>query len=247
MGSTFVLHDLSMWDGVTCDIRSGYVIGLNFYCNDLRGELLGPNSSIFSLRHLQQLTLHFNDFSGSSIHSTIGDLVNLRHLDLLNSGMTGDVPSTISHLSKLEYLFIGSIDSLPNDPIKYSRMRLDDYTWNRLIHNATNLRAIFLEKVNMSSVGESSLSLLTNLSSSLVSLVLLDTQIQGKLPINILKLPILQQIDLSLNKNLRVEVPKSNWTTPLRILSLSGTAFSGYNFDGFIPPSLFNLTQLSVG
>ncbi|KOM46741.1 hypothetical protein LR48_Vigan07g044500 [Vigna angularis] len=264
MNSWNNLTDCCRWDGVTCDSRSGYVIGLYISCSDLRGELLGPNSSIFSLRHLQQLILDSNDFSGSSIHSTIGDLVNLRHLHLLNSGMTGDVPCTISHLSKLEYLLIGSIDSL-NDPIKrYSRMRLDDYTWNRLIHNATNLREICLFGMDMSFIRESSLLLLTNLSSSLVSLVLLDTQIQGKLPTNILKLPNLQEIYLSWNKNLRGELPKSNWTTPLRILSLSRTAFSGYisdsigqlkslnllelrdcNFDGFIPPSLFNLTQLS--
>ncbi|XP_014504002.1 receptor-like protein 12 [Vigna radiata var. radiata] len=259
------LTDCCGWDGVTCDIRSGYVIGLNFSCIDLRGELLGPNSSIFSLRHLQQLTIAFSDFSGSSIHSTIGDLVNLTHLTLLNFGMTGDVPSTISHLSKLEYLLIGSINSLLNDPIKsYSKMRLDDYTWNRLIHNATNLREIYLDEVNMSSVGESSLSLLTNLSSSLLSLVLYDTQIKGKLPTAILRLPNLQEIDLSFNENVRGELPNSNWTTPLIILILRHTAFSGYipdsighlkslyilqlnscNFHGFIPPSLFNLTQLS--
>ncbi|WVY90372.1 hypothetical protein V8G54_035886 [Vigna mungo] len=260
------LTDCCGWDGVTCDIRSGYVIGLNFSCSDLRGELLGPNSSIFRLRHLQQLTIAFNDFSGSSIHSTIGDLVNLTDLTLLNFGMTGDVPSTISHLSKLEYLLIGSIDSLLNDPTKsYSKIRIDDYTWNRLIHNATNLSDIRLYGMDMSFIRESSLSLLTNLSSSLVSLHLLDTQIQGKLPTNILKLPHLQEIDLLGNKNLRGELPKSNWTTPLGFLSLSRTAFSGYipdsiaqlkslsllelsdcNFDGFIPPSLFNLTQLSL-
>ncbi|XP_022637424.1 receptor-like protein 12 [Vigna radiata var. radiata] len=260
------LTDCCGWDGVTCDIRSGYVVGLNFSCSNLRGELLGPNSSIFSLRHLQQLTLAFNDFSGSSIHSTIGDLANLTHLTLFNFGMTGDVPTTISHLSKLEYLLISNIDWLLNDPIKsYSRMRLDDYTWNRLIHNTTNLRDICLYGMDMSFIRESSLSLLTNLSSSLVSLLLLDNKIQGKLPANILKLPNLQEIDLSWNQNLRGELPNSNWTTPLRFLSLSRTAFSGYisdsigqlkslsslelsdcNFDGFIPPSLFNLTQLSL-
>ncbi|XP_047153575.1 receptor-like protein 34, partial [Vigna umbellata] len=91
------------------------------------------------------------------------------------------------------------------------------------------------------------------------------TQIQGKLPSNILHLPNLQEIDLSQNENLRGELPTSNWTIPLRVLSLFDTAFSGYlsysiaylkslhtldlsgcNFDGFLPPSLSNLTQLSL-
>ncbi|XP_047151688.1 receptor like protein 27-like [Vigna umbellata] len=249
--------DCCGWDGVTCDSRSGHVIGLDLSCSLLRGELLGSNSSIFRLRHLQQLNLFSNDFFGSPIHSAIGDLIDLTHLNISCVGISGDVPSTISHLSKLEHLRISSIDTFPT-------IRIDDYTWNRLIHNATNLREIYLEEVNVSSVGETSLSLLTNLSSSLVSLVLWNTQIQGKLPTNILQLPNLQEIDLSENENLIGEFPKSNWTTPLRILSLSGTAFSGYipdsiahfkflhtlelsncNFDGFIPPSLFNLTQLS--
>ncbi|XP_068489056.1 receptor-like protein Cf-9 homolog [Phaseolus vulgaris] len=260
------ITDCCGWDGVTCDSKSGHVIGLDLTCSDLRGELLGSNSSIFRLRHLQQLYLDFNDFSGSSIHSAIGDLVNLTHLTLSGSGITGHVPSTISHLSKLLYLGLISIDLLLllNDPTtSYSEMRLDPYTWNKLIQNATNLKEISLGRVNMSSIRESSLSLLTNLSSSLVSLYLLDTQIQAKLPTDIFRLPNLQEIDLSYNENLRGELPNSNWTTPLRFLSLSSTAFSGYipdsiahlkslssltlrdcNFNGLLPLSLFNLTQL---
>ncbi|BAT80965.1 hypothetical protein VIGAN_03059600 [Vigna angularis var. angularis] len=260
------ITDCCGWDGITCDTKSGHVIGLHLYCSHLRGKLLGLNSSIFKLRHLQQLSLTFNDFFGSSIHSSIGNLINLTHLTLSPFRISGDLPSTISHLSKLQHFRISSMDSLLDDPTKsYSKIRIDDYTWNRLIHNATNLREIFLEKVNMSSVGESSLSLLTNLSSSLVLSISQNTQIQGKLPSNILHLPNLQEIDLSQNENLRGELPTSNWTIPLRVLSLFDTAFSGYlsysiaylkslhtldlsgcNFDGFLPPSLSNLTQLSL-
>ncbi|XP_014502960.1 receptor-like protein 12 [Vigna radiata var. radiata] len=257
--------DCCGWDGITCDSKSGHVIGLNLCCSDLRGELLGLNSPIFKLRHLQQLSLTYNDFFGSSIHSSIGNFVNLTHLTLSPFRISGDVPSTISHLSKLEHLCISPEDLLLDDPTKsYSKIRIDDYTWNRLIHNATNLKEIYLENVNMFSVRESYLSLLTNLSSSLVSLDLHHTQIQGKFPTDILRLPNLQEIDLSSNENLRGELPNSNWTTPLKTLFLSDTAFSGYipdsighlkslnslglsdcHFDGFIPPSLFNLTQLS--
>ncbi|XP_027939383.1 receptor-like protein Cf-9 [Vigna unguiculata] len=257
------LTDCCGWDGVTCDSRSGNVIGLDLSCSLLRGELLGPNSSIFRLRQLQQLNLDFNDFCGSSIHSAIGDLVNLTHLNISCLNISGDVPSTISHLSKLLHLRISSIGSI---------LRLDDYTWNRLIQNATNLRQIYLLHINMSCVGERSLSLLTNLSSSLLSLHLFDTQIQGKFPTHILKLPNLHEIVLAWNENLRGELPTSNWTTPLTFLYLSRTDFSGYipdsiahlkslnslylsacNFDGFLllvcqhlPPSLFNLTQLTL-
>ncbi|XP_027941342.1 LOW QUALITY PROTEIN: receptor-like protein 7 [Vigna unguiculata] len=254
--------DCCGWDGITCDSKSGHVIGLDLSCSLLRGELLGSNSSIFKLRQLQQLNLDYNDFFGSPIHSAIGDLVHLRLLSISGLNISGDVPSTISHLSKLLLLDISSMDWILGFS---SKIRLGDYTWNRLIHNATNVRQIFIHGVNMSCVGERSLSLLTNLSSSLISLYLTNTQIQGKLSTDILRLPSLQEIDLSLNENLRGELPNSNWTTPLTSLSLFGTAFSGHipnsithlkslyslqlwgcYFDGFLPPSLFNLTQLDV-
>ncbi|KAG5120850.1 hypothetical protein JHK84_039190 [Glycine max] len=245
--------DCCEWEGVTCDTISGHVIGLDLSFSNLQGQL-HPNSTIFSLRHLQQLDLSLNDFSGSSLSSAIGDLVNLMHLNLLYSQISGDIPSTISHLSKLLSLQLGGDQ----------RMRVDPYTWTKLIQNATNLRELYLEGVDMSSIGGSSLSLLTNLSSSLISLILGDTKLQGNLSSDILSLPNLQTLSLSDNEDLGGELPKSNWSTPLSDLCLSHTAFSGNipdsighlkslkglymgscNFDGLIPSSLFNLTQLS--
>uniref|UniRef100_A0A0R0GI87 Leucine-rich repeat-containing N-terminal plant-type domain-containing protein n=1 Tax=Glycine max TaxID=3847 RepID=A0A0R0GI87_SOYBN len=246
--------DCCEWDGVTCDTISGHVIDLDLSCSNLQGQL-HPNSTIFSLRHLQQLNLAYNDFSGSSLYSAIGDLVNLMHLNLLSSQISGDIPSTISHLSKLLSLQLGGDQ----------RMRVDPYTWNKLIQNATNLRELSLERMDMSSIGDNSLSLLTNLSSSLISLSLFDTELQGNLSSDILSLPNLQILDLSFNKDLGGELPKSNRSTPLSYLDLSDTAFSGNipdsiahleslntlfldscNFDGLIPSSLFNLIQLSI-
>ena len=184
------------WDGVTCNSKSGHVIGLDLSCEFLRGEPLGPNSSIFRLRHLQQLSFTFNNFSGSHVYFTIGDFVNLKDLTLFLYGISGYVPSTISHLSKLVNLYLSSD----------SKMSIDPYTWNKLILNATNLSGIYLYGFDMSFIRESSLSLLTNLSSSLYSLYLPDAQIQVKLPTNVLQLPNLQEIDLSWNENLRGEL-----------------------------------------
>ncbi|XP_028200884.1 receptor-like protein Cf-9 isoform X2 [Glycine soja] len=255
--------DCCEWDGVTCDIISGHVIGLDLSCSNLQGQL-HPNSTIFSLRHLQQLDLSYNDFSGSSLYSTIGDLVNLMHLNLSYSQISGDIPSTISYLSKLLSLDLGCLYLTIGDP-NYARMRVDRYTWKKLIQNATNLRELYLDGADMSSIRESSLSLLTNLSSSLISLTLRDTKLQGNLSGDILCLPNLQILSLSGNEDLRGELPKSNWSTPLRHLGLAYTAFSGNipdsighlkslnilvlkncNFDGLVPSSLFNLTQLST-
>ncbi|KAL2316974.1 hypothetical protein Fmac_030850 [Flemingia macrophylla] len=221
--------DCCEWEGVTCDTISGHVIALDLSCSNLQGHL-HPNTTLFSLTHLQQLNLAYNDFSGSSIPSGIGDLAKLTHLNFSQTSFSGDIPSTISHLINLVSLDLGGND----------KMRPDSLTWEKLIHNATNLRELSLDLVDMSSIKESSLSLLTNLSSSLLSLRLSGTGLQGNLSAHILCLPNLQQLFLDDNYNLSGQLPKSNWSTQLRYLSLFHC-----NFDGLLPPSLFNLTQLS--
>ncbi|KAI5433626.1 hypothetical protein KIW84_020776, partial [Lathyrus oleraceus] len=245
--------DCCKWDGVACSNVSNHVIGLDLTCNNLLGEL-HPNSTLFKLRHLQQLNLAFNHFSISSLPVSIGDLVSLTHLNLSNCGLIGDIPSQISHLSKLVSLDLS---------INYE-MDLNPLTWKKFIHNATNLGELYLDHVNMSSIEGSSLSMLKNLSSSLVSLSLSDTGLQGYLSSDILTLPNLQTLDFSFNDYLSAQLPKSNWSNPLRYLDLSFSNFSGEipysigqltslthlsvarnNFGGLIPPSLWNLTQLT--
>jgi len=248
--------DCCKWDGVTCDTVSGHVIGLDLSCSNLNGEL-HSNSTIFQLRHLQQLNMAFNDFSRSSMPIGIGDLVKLTHLNLSYCYLNGSIPSTISHLSKLVSLDFTSYDwQVP--------LKLNPFTWKKLIHNATNLRELYLDRVDMSSIRDTSLSMLKNLSSSLVSLSLEDTGLQGNLSSDILSLPNLQRLDLSHNQDLSGQLPKSNWSTPLRYLYLHYSAFSGEipysigqlksltqlvfswcNFDGMVPLSLWNLPKLT--
>ncbi|XP_057723241.1 receptor-like protein 7 [Arachis stenosperma] len=245
--------DCCEWDGVTCDTTSGHVIGLDLSCSMLEGEF-HPNSTLFHLTHLQQLNLAFNHFSHSPIYPGIGNLVSLTHLNLSYSSFGSDIPSTISHLSKLL-----SLDLSYNDDLA-----LDESTWSKLIGNTTNLNELLLDEVDMSSVRETSLSLLMNLSSSLLSLRLSDTGLHGKFPTDVLGFPNLEELSLLLNEELKGELPKSNWTTPLTMLGLSYTVFSGEipdsighlkslnllwlqscQFDGLIPVSLWNLTQLT--
>ncbi|XP_027187784.2 receptor-like protein 35 [Cicer arietinum] len=237
-----------------CNPVSGHVISLDLSCNNLKG-VLHPNSTIFQLNNLQQLNLAFNDFSGSLMHAEIGNLVSLTHLNLSNTGISGNIPYTISYLSKLV-----SLDLSNNG---YMSLKLDPFTWKKLIHNATNLRELHLEDVNMTSIRESSLLLLKNLSSSLVSLNLASTELQGNLSSDLFYLPNLKVLDLSYNYYLGGQLPKTNWTSPLRYLDLSSTTLSGEipysigqlkyltqlvlsycNFDGLVPPSLWNLTKL---
>ncbi|MED6158318.1 hypothetical protein PIB30_031620 [Stylosanthes scabra] len=87
---------------------------------------------------------------------------------------------------------------------------------------------------------------------------------EGNFPIGILSLPNLQELTLSDNVELKVKLPKSNWSTPLRILDLTDTILSGEipdsichlkslkqlllgscQFEGSVPLSLWNLTGLT--
>ncbi|XP_057724874.1 receptor-like protein 33 [Arachis stenosperma] len=247
--------DCCEWDGVTCDTTSGHVIGLDLSCSMLEGEF-HPNSTLFQLTHLQQLNLAFNNFSNSPIYPGIGNLVSLTHLNLSYSSFGSHIPSTISHLSKLLSLDLSSYGD--------AELRFDESTWSRLIGNTTNLEELVLDGVDMSSIRETSLSLLMNFSSSLLFLHLPFTGLHGKFPTRILGLTNLEELSLYGNVELKVELPKSNWSTPLRILDLSEIPFSkeipdsishlkslnklwlwDCQFDGLIPVSLWNLTQLT--
>ncbi|MED6114215.1 hypothetical protein PIB30_078284 [Stylosanthes scabra] len=253
--------DCCEWDGVTCGTASGHVIGLDLSCSMLQGGF-HLNSTLFHLTHLQQLNLAYNDFCASQLSSRIGDLVSLTHLNLSNSGFGGDIPSTISHLSKLLLLDLSRTYTLPD--WENSNFRLEPSTWRKLVGNTTKMKELLLDGVDMSSIRETSLSLLINFSSSLLSLSLPDTELHGKFPSGILGLPNLEELNLFGNQELKGELPKSNWSTSLRILDLSKTAFSGQipdsirhlkslnqlslsfcQFDGSIPVSLWNLTQLT--
>ncbi|KAI9071925.1 hypothetical protein K1719_046111 [Acacia pycnantha] len=117
----------------------------------------------------------------------------------------------------------------------------------------------------MSSTASSSLSLLMNLSSSLVSLRLSVTKLQGNITSDILCFENLQQLDLSYNSDLNFQLPKSNWSSPLSFLHISSTTCLGEvlphsvghlkylnhlnlgscNFGGRVPLGLNNLTQLT--
>ncbi|GAU14511.1 hypothetical protein TSUD_250530 [Trifolium subterraneum] len=197
--------DCCEWDGVTCDNVSNYVTGLDLCCNNLKVDV------------------------------GIGDLVNLTHLNLSYCNLSGNIPSTISHLSKLV-----SLDLSRN----WMELKLNPFTWKKLIHNATNLSELYLDRVDMSSIRESSLSMLKNLSSSLVSLSLSYSGLQENLSSDILSLPNLQKLDLSYNY-LSGQLPKSNWSTPLRYMDLSSNAFSGDISSTFCNASVLGVLNLA--
>ncbi|MED6203960.1 hypothetical protein PIB30_004546 [Stylosanthes scabra] len=225
--------DCCSWMGVTCHSLSGYVIGLDLSCSALVGRI-HPNSTLFHLTHLQTLNLAFSSFHRSQLpHHHFGGLVSLTHLNLSRCDFKGDIPSQISHLSKLQSLDLSN---------NYYELKWKETTWKRLLQNATALHEIALDDTDMSSISITTLSNSSFSSSLVTTLSFGDTGISGHLTSHIFCSPNLQKLDLGGNDGIQIHVDlKLNCSASLlTILDLSSCVIKGPALLSF-----FNLTYLT--
>ncbi|GKV44938.1 hypothetical protein SLEP1_g52072 [Rubroshorea leprosula] len=246
--------DCCSWDGVSCDNVTGHVIALNLSCSFLYGTF-PSNSTLFFLRNLQSLNLSLNDFRLSKIPSEISQFTRLKHLDVSFSRFSSQVPGEIAHLPKLVSL------NLSNDPYSDSSdLILETAILKNLVHNLSEVRELVLSGVNMTSVNP---RFFMNLSSSLTTLDLWESALRGNFPDSIFCFQNLKKFYLSGNRNLTIDLPNSNWSSPLQRLYLGdmdcgkrlresvGDLKSlqflrlGCNLEGSIPASIGNLSQLT--
>ncbi|KAF2318898.1 hypothetical protein GH714_011528 [Hevea brasiliensis] len=219
--------DCCWWDGVTCDIETGNVIGLNLSSSLLYGTI-HSNNTLFFLPHLQKLDLSNNDFNRSQIVPQFGQFLNLSYLNLNYSVFEGRIPLEISYLSGLVSL----------DLSRNNYLILEATTFNELVHNLSQLRELDLSEVNMSLVAPSSLM---NLSFSLTSLNLHSCSLEGKFP-DISHLSVLVSLDLSDNYDL---IQESTYFKKLvqNLTQLQELDLSGVNMSLVAPSSLMNLSS----
>ncbi|KAJ9160184.1 hypothetical protein P3X46_025608 [Hevea brasiliensis] len=219
--------DCCLWDGVTCDIETGNVIGLNLSTSLLYGTI-HSNNAIFFLPHLQKLDLSNNHFNKSQIVPQFGQFLNLTYLNLNYSVFEGQIPLEMSYLSGLVSL----------DLSRNHDLILKASVFNLLVQNLTQLQELDLSGVNMSLVAPSSLM---NLSFSLTSLNLHSCSLKGKFP-DISHLSELVSLDLSKNYNLILETSIFNELVK-NLTQLQQLDLSELNMSLVAPSSLMNLSS----
>ncbi|KAJ0495333.1 putative leucine-rich repeat-containing, plant-type, leucine-rich repeat domain superfamily [Helianthus annuus] len=184
---------------------------------------LNISSSSLNLLNLRSTGLHGNP------PPNFFSLQSLENLDLSQNSLTGHIPSEIS-LPKLVELDLSWNENL----LIQSRF------FSILFKNSTFLRSLKLWRVNC---GSASLPTYINISSSLRTLDLRESRLQGKLPDNIFSLKHLEKLLLSGNTNLSGPFLKVNTSTniPLRELALPDTILFGE-----IPASIGHLKSLTL-
>ncbi|KAL5546860.1 hypothetical protein UlMin_006547 [Ulmus minor] len=219
------------WDGVECDAKKGHVIGIDLSSSCLFGSI-SSNSTLFLLSHLKKLNLADNDFNHSPIPSAIGNFLRMTYLNLSYSVFQGQIPSEISHLSKLSSL---DLSNNYDDYTGENLLVLKNPSLTSLVKNLTRLEMLKLGGISISSVVPNFLANFKRLT----WLDLDDCGLQGEFPAKFFQLPNLQVLDLGNNNNLTVYFPEFHQPSPLKKLVLRYT-----NFSGSIPPSIKNLDSL---
>ncbi|KAH0728902.1 hypothetical protein KY289_000090 [Solanum tuberosum] len=206
---------------------TGQVIELNLTCSGLQGKF-HSNSSLFQFSNLKRLDLSYNDFSGSLISPKFGEFSSLTHLDLTFTSFSGQIPSEISHLSKLYNLRIS------NNAYPYG-LRFGPHNFESLLKNLTQLRELHLYDVNISS------TIPSNFSSHLTTLQLSAAHLRVILPERVFHLSNLKTLDLSYNHKLTVKSPTTKWNSSASLMYLY---LKRVNITGRIPESFSHLTAL---
>ncbi|PHT84093.1 hypothetical protein T459_12536 [Capsicum annuum] len=189
-------RDCGLWDGVICDEMSGHVIELDLGCSSLAGTI-DSNSSLFQLSPIKRLNLSYNNLYSSKISPKFGRFSNLTHLDLSDSSLSSQIPYEISHLSKLQSLFLSG----------NSELRVLPRDFKMLLQNLTQLRELDLSHVNIFS------TISLNFSSHLTTLMLEQLELHGMIPESIFHLPNLEELVLRNNDQLGGYFPTSKWNS----------------------------------
>ncbi|KAM0835763.1 hypothetical protein ACQ4PT_062735 [Festuca glaucescens] len=234
--------DCCRWKGVGCSNRTGHVAALRINSLDGNSYPLGTiggeiRSSLLSLRHLKQLDLSYNDFSGQPIPEFIGALQSLTHLDLSYSNFGGRIPPHIGNLSNLLSLHL---NSYPYNPPEIQVVpHSHDLAW---VSGLRKLQVLSMSGVDLSAAVDwfQAVNMLPGLIHLDLSKCGLQNTITSPLHSN---LTSLESLDLHYNPfNTSLVAKKLVWLWDLPSLQVLSLGVCGIH--GPIPDVVGNLTSL---
>ncbi|KAF3517249.1 hypothetical protein DY000_02063627 [Brassica cretica] len=211
--------DCCFWEGVTCNHRSGQVISLDLSYTFLNSSLK-TNNSLFRLRSLRHLNLMDCNLGGE-IPSSLGNLSRLLELDLWDNHLVGEVPVSVGNLNELRVLSLGGNKLSGNFPIIFA--------------NLTKLSFFGLNFNNFTSTLPVNMSEFINLEYFNIN----ENSFFGPFPKSLFLNPLLESVDLGRNQFTGpFEFP--NTSSLLQFLNLANN-----RFDGPIPESISKFLHLS--
>ncbi|KAL1368685.1 receptor-like protein 7 [Arachis hypogaea] len=188
--------DCCQWKGVACSTK-GNVIALDISHEFITG---GNLTSLFKLQYLQNLNLAYNEFH-FGINSEFKNLKNLRYLNLSNAGFMGQIPTKISHLSKLETLDLSTtFTSSSQHGLKLEKPNIVEF-----VQNFTRIKELYLDGVAVSAKGEEWCHAVSSLQ-GLQVLSMSSSNLSGPLDPSLTKFQSLSVLQLDHN-NLSSPVP----------------------------------------
>ncbi|KAL0450989.1 UNVERIFIED_CONTAM: Receptor-like protein 6 [Sesamum latifolium] len=226
------IADCCLWAGVKCDTR-GRVSSLDLSDESISDGINDAGSSLFRLVFLENLSLAQNSFSSIDLPLGFGKLTELRYLNLSNSGFSGQIPLDFSNLTRLVVL------DLTNTI--YSSLKLENPNLERLIHNFTRLRELYLDGVNISAKGPEWCNAISSSLPNLRVLSLSNAYLTGPIDSSLVKLRSLSVIRLDEN-TFSSPFPEFFADFPsLRVLTISSC-----NLLGEVPAKLFQVKSLQT-
>ncbi|XP_074574547.1 uncharacterized protein LOC141830995 [Curcuma longa] len=248
-------HDCCSWEGVGCNNITGHVVKLylSASCSAERpGAPAKVHPSLFDLKHLNELELRCNNFSGAPLPELIGSLTMLEHLDFSFAAFSGEIPYQLGNLSNLRYLdlsYAAFSGKIPYQLGNLSNLLYLDLSYNDIrqeipesIGNLKNLQVLDMPGNVIAGAIPGALGSLCNLS----RITLTDNKITGELADFFEQLSRcrsgLASLDLGFNQ-LNGSVPTSlAKLSALMYLSLSSNSLVGVLTDAHFA----NLTSLDT-
>ncbi|PIN02638.1 Ran GTPase-activating protein [Handroanthus impetiginosus] len=182
--------DCCQWNGVKCDVK-GHVSSLDLSSESISGGISDSSSSLFKLVFLQNLNLAQNSFDSVEFPSGFGQLMELRYLNLSNSGFLGQIPLDLSRLTRLVDHDLSSTFSLS--------LMIENPDLGRLIQNFTRLRELYLDGVNISAKGDEWCNAISSSLPDLRVFSLSNAYLKGPFDSSLVKLQSLSVIRLDGN------------------------------------------------